>query len=284
MPSFRKRRVATPGFGHTPWNPMQGDQANLRQDGLSPFCAMMQIAEEDIYDDYVICRGFDPRILRFVNYAAGDPNKPGISVAKPFGKRRPGTYQIAEVYPAFLPTQGNPEFTDFRQTTYTPPSPIDVLWRVGQNPGVVVAGSGLEGGQPADLTEEIEILIDHNGKVVNWMLIDSNGGDGACIEGTLTALRTAGTTGPDAPYAGLIIGTVTVAGTSPSLSALIGEEVDVVDHSECVFDLEIADLDGVWVWATRKVFLSRDPAADPGELTPPHWSADDRCCVPADSA
>jgi hypothetical protein len=67
---------------------------------------MMQVAADDTYDDYVICRGFDPRILKFVDYASGDANKPGISVAKPFGKRTTGTYEIGEIYPAFLPNAG----------------------------------------------------------------------------------------------------------------------------------------------------------------------------------
>lgn len=151
---------------------MQGEQANLRQDGTSPFCAMMQVAAEDTYADYVICRGFDTRILKFIDYEEGNADKPGISVAKPFGKRRTETYEIGEVYPAFLPTQGNAEFTDFRNVTYVPPSPVDVEWRVGQNPGVVTGG--LDGGQPADLTEAIEILRDHNGKSINWLLIDNS--------------------------------------------------------------------------------------------------------------
>ena len=138
---------------------------------------MMQVAAEDTYDNHVICRGFDPRILRFVDYAAGDPNKPGISVAKPFGKRTAGTYQLAEIYPAFLPTQGNDDFTGFKQVTYIPPSPVSVNWRVGQNPGVVTGG--LDGGQPDSLTDAIGILYDHNGKVINWLLIDSNGGGGS---------------------------------------------------------------------------------------------------------
>jgi len=279
---FRKRRRPTPGFKiPSPFNPMQGEQANLRQDGTSPLCAMMQIAAEDIYDDYVICRGFDTRILRFVDYAAGNANKPGIMVAKPFGKRVVGTYTIAEVYPAFLPTQGNAGFSDFRQVVYTPPSPSTVNWRVGQNPGKVTGG-GLEGGQPKELTDTIEILYDHNGKVVNWLLIDSAPSAGsACIEFTIDSLRIAAT-GPDLPYTGLTIATVTVKGAPCERSNLIGTSVDVVDHSGCVFDYAIEDLQDVWGWATEKVFESRDPEADPGALTPCHWSADDRCCVAAD--
>lgn len=144
---------------------MQGENANLRQDGVSPFCAMMQVTEADTYEDYVVCRGFDPRILKFID---------GISVAKPFGKRVVGTYEIGEIYPALLPTQGNANFTDFRNVVFVPPSPEAVHWRLGQNPGVVTGG--LDGGQPASLSDFIEVLYDHNGKVVNWLLIDSSGG------------------------------------------------------------------------------------------------------------
>lgn len=178
---FRKRRRPTPHFKvPSPYNPIHGDHAQLRQDGTSPFCAMMQVAAEDTYDDYVICRGFDTRILRFIDYAEGDENKPGISVAKPFGKRTAGTYEIGEIYPAFLPTQGNAGYSDFRQVIFTPPSPSAVDWRVGQNPGVVTGG--LEGGQPEGLSDTIGILYDHNEKVVNWLLIDSNGGgDGITV-------------------------------------------------------------------------------------------------------
>lgn len=175
---FRKRRRPTPAFKiPSPFNPLHGEQANLRQDGTAPYCAMMQIAAEDIYDDYVICRGFDPRILKFIDYDPFDPNKPGISVAKPFGKRVVGAYSVAEIYPALLPTQGNAGFADFRQVIFTPPSPASVRWRVGQNPGKVIGG-GAEGGQPESLSDEIGILYDHNGKVVNWLLVDSQLGSG----------------------------------------------------------------------------------------------------------
>ena len=173
---FRKRKRPTPGFKiPPPYNALHGEQANLRQDGTSPFCAMMQVAAEDTHTNYVVCRGFDTRILRFVDYAEGDSDKPGIPVAKPFGKRRTGTYNVGEVYPALLPTQGNTSFTDFRQVVYIPPSPVEVNWRLGQNPGVV-AGGGAAGGQPESLSDTISILYDENGDVINWLLIDSSGG------------------------------------------------------------------------------------------------------------
>lgn len=268
---FRKRRRPTPGYKiPPPFNPIQGENSNLRQDGVSPFCAMVQVMEEDTYDDYVVCRIFDPRILRFMN---------NVSVAKPFGKRKPDTYQVGEIYPAFLPTQGNANFMDFRQVTYVPPSPVEVLWRVGQNPGVAVGG--LDGGQPENLDGEIEILYDHNDKVVNWLLIDSNAATGGTrkLQGTLQAL--ADGTGP---YTGKKVGTVLVVVAPCDDGDLIGTEVDVVDWSDCIFDLEFAELDGVWVWASEGVAQSLDEGADPGDLTPCHWVADDRCCVGADGA
>lgn len=268
---WRKRRRPTPGYKiPNPFNPIQGENANLRQDGVSPFCAMMQVAEEDTHDNYVVCRGFDPRILRFME---------NISVAKPFGKRTPGTYQVGEVYPAFLPTQGNANFMDFRQVTYMPPSPNDVLWRVGQNPGVAVGG--LDGGQPENLAGEIEILYDDNGNVINWLLIDSKGGGGgASIQYTIDSVEVAAT----GPYTGKKVATVTVETAPCDRSNLIGESADVVDHSGCVFDLAEEDLIGVWGWATEQIALSTEAGADPGELTPCHWAADDRCCVGADGA
>jgi hypothetical protein len=119
--------------------------------GIFPYCAMMQIAAEDTRNDYVLCRGFDVRDNRFVDYP------PGIPVGKPFGKRTPGVYEIAQIYPAVLPLQ-----TDCSV-------PSTVPWRVGQNPGVAATTQG----HPADLNETVGILYDDNGNVINWMLVDS---------------------------------------------------------------------------------------------------------------
>lgn len=244
---FRKRRRPTPGFKiPSPYNPIQGEHANLRQDGVSPFCAMMQIVAEDTYDNYVICRGFDPRILKFVN---------NVSVAKPFGKRKPGTYEIGEIYPTFLPTQGNALFSDFRNTTYFPPSPADVKWRIGQNPGVVTGG-GLDGGQPAELSDEIEILYDHNGNVINWLLIDAPK-TGGSVEGPLETAES-----------GVYV--MSVVAASPDSSNVVGESVEVIDLSGCIFDEEDADLIGVWVWAEWKVSAEAPEGA---------WVAFNRCCI-----
>ena len=86
--NFRKRRRPTPHFKiPSPFNPITGGFGELEVEGVYPYCAMMQVAADDTYDDYVVCRGFDTRILKFVDYEEGSSEKPGISVAKPFGDR-----------------------------------------------------------------------------------------------------------------------------------------------------------------------------------------------------
>lgn len=143
----RKRRRVTPALGiGPPYAPLTGTYANLRDPGIYPYCALFQVATEDIYADYLVCRGFDPRIKRFVEYDFGDlANKPGISVAKPYSNRHSGLYLVGHVLPALIP--------------YT---------RIGETPGV----SETTPGHPAGLDEEIEILSDHNDVVINWMVID----------------------------------------------------------------------------------------------------------------
>ena len=268
----RRRRHPTPGFGiPNPFNPIQGEQANLRQDGTSPFCAMMQVASDDTYANHVICRGFDTRILRFIDYAAGNADKPGISVAKPFGKRVVGTYKIGEVYPALLPTQGNTEYSGFKQVTYVPPSPVAVKWRLGQNPGVV--SGGLSGGQPANLSETIGILYDHNGNVVNWLLVDAGEGNKGIIEYKITSLRIAsGAVALEKPYTGLWIATVVVKNGN-----LINTTVEVVDHSGCIFAAGFANYTG---WAHWDFYGSLEAAVACDTTTPFHWAAFNRCCDP----
>lgn len=266
----------------TPYNPIAGDQANLRQEGTSPFCAMFQVAAADTYDDYVICRGFDPRILKFIDYAEGDSDKPGVSVAKPFGKRKPDTYEVGEVYPAFLPTQGNAGFADFRQVVYTPPSPTAVKWRVGQNPGVVTGG-GLEGGQPEELSDEIGILSDHNGKVVNWLLIDSKR-DPGCerIKFRITEAAEGDSSDPcidgsNDDFTGITKLTVTVIGRICAGNTVsLGDTAYVYDDDGCLIGTEelsaLVDRIG---WATAFVTGESEAAA-----LCCHWSLDGLCCPP----
>lgn len=279
--SFRKRRRPTPYYKiPPPFSPITGDHAELYQDGTHPFCAMFQVAAEDTYDDYVICRGFDPRILRFIDYALGDPSKPGISVAKPFGKREAGKYEIAEVYPALLPTQGNTKITDFKHGPFVPPSPTAVKWRVGQNPGVVTGGT--TGGQPESLTDEIGILYDHNGKVVNWLLIDSN--TVASCERIYFEVLEANTGTSDEPcaeagetddFTSIVQLTVKVLGRiCTGASVQLGDTAYVYDDAVCLTgDESLLALVGRKGWATMMV-------TGTSELTAKccHWHLDGLCC------
>jgi hypothetical protein len=146
--TIRKRRNPTFGFNiPPPYQPITGERAPLVNSGDYPYCAMFQVAADDEYDDYVICRGYDPRTKRFIDYDAEDENKPGIPVAKPFSNRTAGVYTVGELYPAVIP-----------------------LTQLGQNSGVAAETQG----QPADLDEAVEILYtDDESKVVTWLLLDS---------------------------------------------------------------------------------------------------------------
>ena len=162
-----------------PYQPITGERETLRAEGVFPYCAMMQVAAEDTHDNFVICRGFDTRIKKYINYDADDPdNKPGISVAKPYGNRHVGIYTIGQIFPAFLPLCWLDK--DAGTSTY----PLSQ----SQNPGCVedLVGVPYYQGQPVSLTETLSPLYDHNAKAINWMLI----GDEAIskvIEFTLTA-------------------------------------------------------------------------------------------------
>ncbi|HUS97596.1 MAG TPA: hypothetical protein VMX97_12720, partial [Hyphomicrobiaceae bacterium] len=143
--TLRKRRQPTPSFKlPPPYQPITGERAPLMAQGVFPYCAMFQVAADDEFADYVICRGYDTRIKKFFDYDAEDlDNKPGIPIAKPFGSRVVGVYTVGEIFPAVLP-----------------------LSRIGQNPGVAATTQG----QPADLDEEIEILkTDDDAIFIAWM-------------------------------------------------------------------------------------------------------------------
>lgn len=161
---FRKRKTPSPHFRlPPPYQPITGEQASLIVQGVFPYVAMMQVAAEDTHDNYVLCRGFDVRMRKFIDYESGNADKPGIPVAKPYGCRRAANctpnlrrYEIGEIHPAILPLQtGNP-------------SPATVPWRVGQNPGWATGGQG----QPESLNELVDFLWDDNGVLINWMFLD----------------------------------------------------------------------------------------------------------------
>lgn len=289
---FRKRRRPTPNFKIPPaYNPLDGQYSNLQQVGTSAYGSVMQVAAEDIYEDYVICRGFDPRIMKFIDYGDGAP---GISCAKPFGLRGNRNFKIGELFPAFLPIQGI--------ITYTSPSPADIDWRLGQNPGTT--GSTENGGHPSELSDGIDLLYDHNGKAINWMLIVSDPGGVGKVQGYLTSLEDG-----EGCFTGLKKAVVLVKYASCGLENLLDTLVDVYDCSNegsanCIFDHPFEDLEDVWVWATSNTTSKNafydpnetipdpenpegpeipNPDYNPEEFCPCHFAADDRCCVAADS-
>ena len=158
----RKKHQPTPAFRlPPPFQPMTGERAKLLVPGIFPYCTMMQIAAEDTHCNYVVCRGYDPRLRRYYDYDGGE--QPGIAVAKPYWNRFTGVYRIGEVYPAFLPLSAGAE----RDGKIVP--------FIGQNPG------RLEGdecrGQPTSLDEEIVHLEDENGVNISWMLLDGGRSD-----------------------------------------------------------------------------------------------------------
>ena len=157
--TFRKRRNPTPGFNiPPPYEPLEGIRAPLKTEGIFPYCAMFQVATEDTEDDYVLCRGFDIRISKFIDYEADNEDKPGIPVAKPYDCRVAGIYTIGQIFAACLPLQ-SPN-----------PSPTAVDWRVGQNPGVAETSTG----HPASLSEKVEELYTKNDeKLINWMFLQA---------------------------------------------------------------------------------------------------------------
>jgi hypothetical protein len=116
--------------------------------------------------------------------------------------------------------------------------------------------------------------------LVQIFIEPASSGGGAKIEFEIISITTA-TSGD---YYGLKVATVEIRGAPCDRTALIGTEVEVVDHAECIFDLPSVDLVGVRGWAFEGVYLSLDPEAEEGELTPCHWAALNRCCADGEGA
>lgn len=219
---LRKRKQGTPAFKlPAPFNPVTGGHAELIKSGVFPYVAMMQVAAPDTERDYVLCRGFDVRIGRFIDYENGNADKPGIPVAKPYSKRTVGAYTVGQIFPAVLPLQ-----TDN-------PSPADVLWRVGQNPGVAKTTAG----HPADLDEEVEALKDANDVYINWMLLDSAGGGGAEI--ISFRVLASGPFYSESDVFCLRMRCEVVAVSCQGATVSVGDEIDVWDPNGTFFSVPI---------------------------------------------
>jgi hypothetical protein len=150
--AYRKRRSPAPGFRQpSPYNPISGQFAKIGHPGIASSVVMMQIAEEDTHDNYVVCRGYDPETMKFYYQ---------LSVAKPFGLRGTFPYVVGEVY-ATAKAYGTPG--------------NDTQGTLGLTPGVAETTVG----QPVDLDEAIDILYDDNEKVISYLLLDSARGEAA---------------------------------------------------------------------------------------------------------
>lgn len=137
--------------------------------------------------------------------------------------------------------------------------PVVNAWNIepGEGPFIMAGDDQID-------TDVVQVFIDGQG-----------GGGGATIEFEIISIETA----TEGDYFGLKVATVEVRGAPCNRSSLIGTEVDVVDHAECIFDLPEVDLVGVRGWAFEGVYASLDPEAAPGTLTPCHWAALNRCCA-----
>lgn len=168
--TFRKRRQPTPNFRMPPpFQPISGQQAPLKASGLWPYCVLMQVAKADIHENYCICRGFDTRMNKFVDYEQGNADKPGIPVAKPYSCRMTGLYEQWQIYAALLPIQSSDSAGDVSSSVYrVPPSPITAPIRLGQNPGKATISQG----HPQYINEEVVLLRTAEGQAVNWMFLE----------------------------------------------------------------------------------------------------------------
>jgi hypothetical protein len=151
---FRKKRQPAPFFNMpgAPFNPATGERAPL---GAYPVrgttLAIFQVCAEDTHDDYIECRGFeadnDPN-FRFLHDPHTAVDTTPINVAKPYGVRGTNPYVVGQIVVA-----------------------ARIKGRLGYN-----AGKGATTvGHPADLDEEIELLLDDDDVGIAWMDIDSSG-------------------------------------------------------------------------------------------------------------
>jgi len=253
---LRKRKNPSPSFRMPPpFQPMSGENAPLQVEGVFPYSALLQIAAEDTEDNYVYCRGFDPRISKFIEYESGNSDKPGIPAGKPYGKRRPGAYNIAEVFQALLPLQT------------TNPSPASVEWRISQNPGFAVGGEG----HPQSLNEKIDELYTNEGKLVNYMLVD------AASVGTHVLFKIERVLIDGCKVTGLVLGRP--CGLNEVQDEVNGK-IDIYDTMCCALDEPPDDLIDRLGWATRvELDATYDECCD-HPLEECIWSVVSLCCKP----
>jgi hypothetical protein len=107
--------------------------------------------------------------------------------------------------------------------------------------------------------------------VDDWYHHGGPGSGGKTIEFTIISVSVS--TDPD--YAPLNVASVLVRGGPPDL---VGEIVDVIDHSGQLFDIE--SMNGYTGWAHWVPYVTMDTEKPCDELTPHHWAAINRVCEP----
>jgi hypothetical protein len=167
-----------------------------------------------------------------------------------------------------------------------PTAPANTFWvKLGQPEFVAEAGEQELNFSPYDPPEYR--LAHHplnefvaEGEVVRlalvhgqYYILPEGEGGGGVIEFKILSV----TTKVSGPFIGLKAASAIVHGSTCSPN-LIGSTVEVIDHSNELFDE--GDMVGYTGWASEMIFWSLDPA-DPCETPSPcHWTAINRVCSP----
>ena len=125
----------------------------------------------------------------------------------------------------------------------------------------------------ADIAEgdEVSVSQDISGF---WLVVSGGGGGGGTIEYKIEST----TTPTSGPYTGLKVASAVVHGVPCGRESLLNTTVEVVDHSNELFDE--TSMVGYTGWASEMVFLSLDATVDCGTMSPCHWAAINRVCSP----
>lgn len=110
----------------------------------------------------------------------------------------------------------------------------------------------------------------------DWFPWRPEGGGGK----TMFKIISVTTAGTDSPYNGLKVAQADVEVSPCNKSGLIGETIEVVDWSECLFDEDDNELVDRVGWAFKGIAKSKKQGAGEDDLTPCHWVADNICCPP----
>ena len=146
---WRKKATPAPAFKQpAPYSPVTGGHAPLGVPGITTRLTMAQVIEDDTHDDYVVCQTWN---------LDTDPNckylmTSGVKIGKPYSLRGTFPYQVADILTV-----------------------AKIRTSLGDTPGM----ASVSVGQPADLDEEIDILVDDDENPIAWMIVE--GGSGGAL-------------------------------------------------------------------------------------------------------